>query len=120
MVFPEELRYSKDHEWVKVEGQKVTIGITDHAQKELGDIVFLEIAKKVGDTVKKHDTFGTVESVKTLSDIYAPVAGKVVEVNSALADSPEMINEEPYGKAWMIKIEMADTGDLKDLMSSKE
>jgi glycine cleavage system H protein len=120
MNFPDELRYSKEHEWVRVEGKVATVGITDHAQKELGDIVFLEIRKKVGETVQQGEAFGTVESVKTLSDVYAPVAGKIVEINSALSDAPESVNEEPYGKAWMVKLEVANPGELEALMSAKQ
>jgi glycine cleavage system H protein len=120
MNFPEELRYSKEHEWARVDGNVVAVGITDHAQKELGDIVFLEIAKKVGDVVRKGETFGTVESVKTLSDIYAPVSGKIVEINGPLADTPEAVNEEPYTKAWMVKIEMSNPAELGEMMSSNE
>jgi glycine cleavage system H protein len=120
MVFPEDLRYSKEHEWVRVEGKIATVGITDHAQHELGDIVFLEIVKKAGDTLKREDTFGTVESVKTLSDIYAPVSGKLVEVNAPLSDSPELVNEDAYGRAWMVKIEMSNPDELNELMGAKE
>jgi glycine cleavage system H protein len=116
MNFPGELKYTKTHEWVRVEGNIVTVGISDHAQHELGDIVFLEVSRAVGSIVKKGDSFGTVESVKTLSDIYAPVSGKVVEVNKSLSDSPEAVNEDPYGKAWMIKIELSDAAELGALL----
>jgi glycine cleavage system H protein len=116
MNFPSELKYTKTHEWVRVEGNIATIGISDHAQHELGDIVFLEVARAVGSVLKKGDSFGTVESVKTLSDIYAPVSGKVIEINKSISDSPESVNEDPYGKAWMVKIEMSDTAELTLLM----
>jgi glycine cleavage system H protein len=122
MNFPAELKYTKTHEWVRIEGNVATIGITDHAQHELGDIVFLEVSRAVGVAVNKGDSFGTVESVKTLSDIYAPISGKVVEVNKGLSDSPEAVNDDPYGKAWMIKIEMSDAseaGALLDVESYK-
>lgn len=118
MNFPGELKYTKTHEWVRVEGNTVTVGISDHAQHELGDIVFLEVSRAVGSTVKKGDSFGTVESVKTLSDIYAPVSGKVVEVNKSLSDSPEVVNEDPYGKAWLIKIELSDAAELGALLDA--
>jgi glycine cleavage system H protein len=116
MNFPGELKYTKTHEWVRVEGNTVTVGISDHAQHELGDIVFLEVSRAVGSTVKKGDSVGTVESVKTLSDIYAPVSGKVVEINKGLSDSPELVNEDPYGKAWLVKIELSDAAELGALL----
>lgn len=119
MEFPEGLKYSKEHEWVLVEGQTATIGITEYAQEELGDIVFVELPE-VGAKAVKDDPFGAVESVKAVSDVYAPVSGTVLEVNDALPDSPETINEDPYGDGWMIKVEMSDPDDLKDLMSSDE
>jgi glycine cleavage system H protein len=116
MNFPAELKYTKTHEWVRVEGNVATIGITDHAQHELGDIVFLEVSRAVGAAISKGDSFGTVESVKTLSDIYAPISGKVIEVNKGLSDSPEAVNDDPYGKAWMIKIEMSDASEVGALL----
>ena len=119
MEFPEDLKYSKEHEWVLVEGNVATVGITDYAQDQLGDIVFVELPA-VEDKVSKEDAFGVVESVKAVSDIYAPVSGKVVEINDDLADTPEMINEDPYGDGWMIKIEMNDPEELQDLMSAAE
>ncbi len=119
MEFPEDFKYSKEHEWVLVEGNVATIGITDYAQDQLGDIVFVELPA-IGDKVSKEDAFGVVESVKAVSDIYAPVSGKVLEVNDDLPDNPEMINEDPYGDGWMIKIEMSDVDELQDLMSSTE
>lgn len=105
MSLPKEYRYSEEHEWVKVEGEKIRIGITDFAQSELGDIVFVELPE-VGDEIEADEPFGSVESVKTVSELYAPVSGKVVEVNEELEDSPELVNESPYEKAWMIIVEL--------------
>jgi glycine cleavage system H protein len=119
MEFPEDLKYSKEHEWVLVEGSVATVGITDYAQDQLGDIVFVELPA-VGDKVSKEDAFGVVESVKAVSDIYAPVSGKVVEVNDDLPENPEMLNEDPYGDGWIIKIEMNDLEELQDLMTAAE
>lgn len=119
MNIPAELKYSKDHEWVKVEGDRVTIGITDFAQESLGDIVFVELPS-VGDTVEAEETFGVVESVKTASDLYAPVSGEVVEVNDEPVDSPEAVNQDPYGKGWMIVLEISDPSQLDNLMSADE
>jgi len=119
MEFPEDLKYSKEHEWVLVEGDVATIGITDYAQEQLGDIVFVELPA-VGDKASKDEAFSVVESVKAVSDVYAPVSGKVLEVNDDLPDSPEMLNEDPYGDGWMVKIEMSDKTDLDDLMTSAE
>ncbi len=119
MEFPEDLKYSKEHEWVLVEDNVATVGITDYAQDQLGDIVFVELPA-VGDKVSKEDAFGVVESVKAVSDIYAPVSGKVLEVNDDLPDNPEMVNEDPYGDGWMIKIEMNDPEELQDLMTAAE
>jgi glycine cleavage system H protein len=119
MEFPEGLLYSKEHEWVLVEGAIATIGITEYAQEELGDVVYVELPE-VGEKVVKDDPFGAVESVKAVSDIYAPVSGTVLEVNDVLPDSPETINDDPYGDGWMIRVEMNDKDDLKDLMSPEE
>lgn len=119
MTVPSELKYSKDHEWVKVEGNTVTIGITEYAQNELGDIVFVELPE-VDDEIEVGDTFGSVESVKTVSELYAPVAGKVTETNDELEDSPEFVNESPYEKAWMVKVEISDESQLDDLMSADD
>lgn len=119
MNTPKELRYSEEHEWVKVEGEKVRIGITDFAQSELGDIVFVELPE-VGDEVKADDPFGSVESVKTVSELYAPISGKVVEVNEDLDDSPEFVNESPYEKAWMIVIEPSDAKEVDNLMTAEQ
>jgi len=108
---PEELQYTRSHEWVRTEGDTATIGITDHAQDELGDIVFVELPEE-GVTFDAGDSFGTVESVKAVSDLYTPVGGEVVEVNEALSDSPEKINEDPYGEGWIVKIQVSGKGDL--------
>jgi len=119
MEFPKELRYSREHEWVAVEENIATIGITDYAQDQLGDIVYVELPE-VGTQVTKDEAFGVVESVKAVSDIYAPVSGTVTEVNVGLPDSPETINEDPYGDAWMIRVEMSDPAELEDLMKAAE
>jgi glycine cleavage system H protein len=108
---PEELQYTKSHEWVRTEDDTATIGITDYAQEELGDIVFVELPEE-GATFEAGDSFGAIESVKAVSDLYAPVGGEVVEVNEALNDNPEKINEDPYGDGWMIKLSVSDEGDL--------
>ncbi|PTM57541.1 glycine cleavage system protein GcvH [Desmospora activa] len=117
MNLPKELRYSDEHEWVKQEGNKVRIGITDFAQSELGDIVFVELPE-VGAELEANSPFGSVESVKTVSELYAPVSGKVVEVNGDLEDSPENVNEAPYESGWMIVVEITDTADLDKLMDA--
>jgi len=119
MEFPEGLLYSKEHEWVLVEKNSATIGITEFAQEELGDVVYVELPE-VGEKIVKDDPFGAVESVKAVSDIYAPVSGTVLEINDVLPDSPETINDDPYGDGWMIRVEMDDKDDLKDLMSHEE
>jgi glycine cleavage system H protein len=108
---PEDLQYTKSHEWVRIEGDTATIGITDHAQDELGDVVFVELPEE-GDTFDAGESFGTVESVKAVSDLYAPVGGEVVEVNSALENAPENINEDPYGEGWIVKLRTKDEADL--------
>lgn len=119
MSIPKELRYSEEHEWVKVEGDKVRVGITDFAQHELGDIVFVELPE-VGSEVTSNEPFGSVESVKTVSELYAPVSGKVVEINEELSDSPEFVNESPYEKAWMIVIELSNTSELDELLTAEQ
>lgn len=119
MSLPNELRYSEEHEWVKEEGGNVRIGITDFAQSELGDIVFVELPE-VGDEVTANEPFGSVESVKTVSELYAPISGKVVEVNEDLSDSPEFVNESPYEKAWMIVVEPSNAGELDELMTAEQ
>ncbi|WP_018921877.1 glycine cleavage system protein GcvH [Salsuginibacillus kocurii] len=119
MNLPKELKYSEEHEWVKEEDGKVRIGITDFAQSELGDIVFVELPEE-GDEVEADEPFGSVESVKTVSELYAPVTGKVVEINEDLEDSPEFVNESPYEKAWMIVVEPSDKSEFDELMSAEE
>ncbi|HLR09464.1 MAG TPA: glycine cleavage system protein GcvH [Bacillota bacterium] len=119
MDLPKELLYSKEHEWVKKENGKVRIGITDFAQDELGDVVFVELPE-VGDELEVDEPFGSVESVKTVSELYAPVSGQVVEINEALEDSPEFVNESPYDKAWMIVLEVADESELDNLLSADQ
>lgn len=117
MALPNDLKYSEDHEWVKVDGNTVTIGITDFAQGELGDIVFVELPED-GDEMTKGESFGSVESVKTVSELYAPLNGKIVEVNEELEDSPELVNESPYEEAWMVKVELEDTSQLDNLLDA--
>jgi len=119
MDFPEGLKYSKEHEWVLVEDDVAIIGITEFAQGELGDIVFVELPE-VGEKISKDDPFGSLESVKAVSDIFAPISGTVVEINDDLKDNPETINEDPYGDGWMIKVQMTDMDELKGLMSSED
>ena len=119
MSTPKDLRYSEEHEWVKLEDGKVRIGITHFAQSELGDIVFVELPQ-VGDEIKTDDPFGSVESVKTVSELYAPVSGKVIEVNADLEDSPEFVNESPYDKAWMVVVELSDASELDNLMTAEQ
>lgn len=119
MEIPKELRYSREHEWVAVEEGIATIGITDYAQEQLGDVVYVELPE-VGAQVMKDEAFGVVESVKAVSDIYAPVSGTVTEINVPLPDSPETINEDPYGDAWMIRVEMSDLEELDELMTAAQ
>ncbi|MCH6269643.1 MULTISPECIES: glycine cleavage system protein GcvH [Neobacillus] len=119
MSTPKELRYTEEHEWVKNEGSLVRIGITDFAQHELGDIVFVELPE-VGDEINAGEPFGSVESVKTVSELYSPVSGKVVEINEDLNDNPEYVNESPYEKAWMIVVEVSNSGELDELMTAEQ
>ncbi|HEY4754711.1 MAG TPA: glycine cleavage system protein GcvH [Ignavibacteriaceae bacterium] len=118
MKVPENLRYTKDHEWILVEGKTGTIGITDYAQGELGDVVFVDIDPNLKE-IEKGQSFGTIEAVKTVSDLFAPCNGKVLEINSALGNSPEIVNSDPYGAGWMVKIEIQNLDELKDLLDSK-
>jgi glycine cleavage system H protein len=115
MTYPENFKYTKEHEWVLVEGGQGTIGITDHAQNELGDIVFVDLPK-VGVTIAKGQTFGSVESVKAVSDIYAPVSGEVIEINAALATTPETLNSDPHGAAWLIKVKLSHPSEVSELL----
>jgi len=114
--FPEELRYAEDHEWTKPQGDTVVVGISDYAQDQLGDIVFVELPQ-VGDTFAKGDEFGTVESVKAVSELYMPIGGEVVAVNTALEDAPELVNNEPYTGGWMVEVKSSDAGELDALMA---
>ena len=117
MNVPENLKYTKDHEWIKVEGNVGTIGVTDFAQGELGDIVYIDIAPDIAE-MTMGESFGTIEAVKTVSDMYAPVTGKVVELNTKLNDEPQLVNTDPYGAGWIIKVELADVSQLNDLLDA--
>ena len=119
MNFPENLKYTKDHEWIRVEGNEVVIGITDFAQGELGDIVYVEIETE-GDTIDKEAVFGTVEAVKTVSDLFMPVTGKILSFNKELEKEPEAINKDPYGKGWMIRVQMSDATEVNGLLSAAD
>lgn len=119
MNIPQNLRYTKDHEWIRVEGNEAYIGITDYAQGELGDIVFIEI-ETLDESLEKEEVFGTVEAVKTVSDLFMPVSGKVIEVNPKLEDSPELVNKDPYGDGWMIKIQVLKSEEVSELLSPEE
>ena len=119
MNFPENKKYTKDHEWVRVEGNEVVIGITEFAQSELGDIVYVEIETE-GDTIDKEAVFGTVEAVKTVSDLFMPVSGKILAFNKDLESEPEAINKDPYGKGWMIRVQMTDASETNDLLSAAD
>lgn len=117
-LIPKELKYTEDHEWVKVEGDTAIVGITDHAQSELGDIIFIEFPE-INDIVERMEPFGTIEAVKTVADLFAPLNGKIVEINEALEDSPELVNSDPYGKGWIVKVSVDKLNQLNDLLSSK-
>jgi glycine cleavage system H protein len=119
MNIPENLKYTKDHEWIRIEGSQAYVGITDFAQGELGDIVFIEI-ETVGETLEKEEVFGTVEAVKTVSDLFMPVSGKVLEVNPNLEENPELVNSDPYGEAWMIKITVDKPEELSSLLTAAQ
>ncbi len=119
MNIPADLKYTSDHEWIRVEGDVAIVGVTDFAQGELGDVVFVEIETE-GEELDKGETFGTVEAVKTVSDLFMPVGGKVAEFNEALADEPELVNKNPYGEGWMVKIKIADATELDALISADE
>lgn len=118
MNIPSELKYTKDHEWVKVEGDVATIGITDFAQSELGDIVYVDV-DSLDDTLKVEEVFGSVEAVKTVSDLFMPLSGEVTEFNEGLEDEPELVNSDPYGKGWMIKIKVSDDSQLENLLDAE-
>ena len=119
MKVPEELKYTKDHEWVRVEGESVVIGVTDFAQKELGDIVYVDVDTE-GETIEKEEVFGSVEAVKTVSDLMMPVSGEIVAFNEALEDEPELVNTDPYGDGWMIKVLVSDFTELDSLLSANQ
>jgi glycine cleavage system H protein len=117
MTLPQELKYTKEHEWIKIDGTTGTVGITDHAQGELGDVVFVELPA-AGKAVKQGESFGTIEAVKAVSDLYAPVTGSITEVNAALNANPELVNKEPYGAGWMVKIKLANPDEVKGLLDA--
>ena len=116
---PEGLYYSKDHEWLRVEGETGTVGITDHAQNSLGDVVYVELPK-AGESFSAHDTFGSVESVKAVSELFLPVAGEITEVNESLSDEPEKVNSDPYGEGWMLRLKLSNRGEVDSLLSAAE
>lgn len=117
MNIPENLKYTKDHEWIRVEGDEAYVGITDYAQGELGDIVFIEIETE-GEELAKEEVFGTIEAVKTVSDMFMPIGGEVLEINEKLEESPEVVNKDPYGDGWLIKIKLADASELDELLDA--
>lgn len=119
MNFPANLKYTKDHEWIRLEGNEAYIGITDYAQSELGEIVYVDITTE-GETVEKEEVFGTIEAVKTVSDLFMPVSGDVLEVNAELEEKPELVNEDAYGKGWLIRIAVGETSELDELLSAAE
>ncbi len=118
-MYPDDYYYTKDHEWIKVEGEQATVGITDFAQKQLGDVVYVEMPEK-GTMLEFHQSLGVIESVKAVSDVYSPISGEVVELNSQLDDSPELVNQDPHGKGWIIRLKIKDEAELQKLMSSAE
>ncbi len=119
MNIPKELKYTKDHEWVKLDGDIAIVGVTDFAQGELGDIVYVEV-ETVGDTLDREEVFGTVEAVKTVSDLFSPLSGEIIEFNDSLESAPEKVNSDPYGEGWMVKIKMSDPNQASDLLSAEE
>jgi glycine cleavage system H protein len=119
MNVPGELKYTKDHEWIRIEGNLAYAGVTDFAQGELGDVVFVEI-ETVGETLKKEDVFGTIEAVKTVSDLFMPMSGEILEVNPLLEESPEVVNKDPYGKGWMVKIKISDPSEADELLTAEK
>ena len=119
MNLPVDLKYTKEHEWTKIEGNIATIGVTDFAQSELGDIAWLEMPE-VGDETKIGETFGTIEAVKTVEDLYAPISGKIIEINSELLDSPELVNDDPYGRGWIVKLEISNEAEIAKLLSADD
>lgn len=119
MSLPQDLKYTKEHEWVKVDGVTATIGITDHAQSELGDIIFVEFPD-IDQVIEKDEPFGTIEAVKTVADLFAPISGKVTEINENLEDSPESVNSDPYGEGWIVKVSIDNAGELDELMTPEQ
>ncbi len=119
MNIPNELKYTKEHEWIKVDGEEAYMGITDYAQGELGDIVFVEV-ETVGEQLDKEEVFGTIEAVKTVSDLFLPVSAEILEMNNKLEDSPDLINKDPYGEGWIVKIKLSNPEDVNDLMSAEK
>ncbi len=119
MNIPDNLKYTKDHEWIRMEGDVAWVGITDYAQGELGDIVFVEI-ETVGETLDRGEVFGTIEAVKTVSDVFLPVSGEILESNPALADTPELVNKDPYGEGWMIRMKVSNPAELDELMNAED
>lgn len=119
MNIPGELKYTKDHEWIRIEGKFAYVGVTDFAQGELGDVVFVEI-ETVGETLKKEEAFGTIEAVKTVSDLFMPMSGEILEVNPLLEESPDVVNKDPYGKGWMIKLKITEPAEADDLLSAEK
>tara|TARA_R100000789_G_scaffold59087_1_gene56866 strand:- start:154 stop:531 length:378 start_codon:yes stop_codon:yes gene_type:complete len=117
MNIPQELKYTKDHEWIKIEGDVATVGITDFAQGELGDIVYVEV-ETVNETLDREEVFGTVEAVKTVSDLFLPLTGEIIEFNETLEDEPELVNSDPYGKGWMVKIKFSEASEVEDLLDA--
>ncbi|MBN2729058.1 MAG: glycine cleavage system protein GcvH [Bacteroidales bacterium] len=118
MKIPDDLKYTQDHEWIRVDGEFAFVGITDFAQSELGDVVFVEV-ETVGEEIEKEDAFGTIEAVKTVSDMFMPVGGEIVEFNEKLQDAPDLINQDPYGDGWVIKVKMSDPSEINDLMDAE-
>ncbi len=119
MNFPEDLKYTKDHEWVRIDGEEAYVGITDYAQNELGEIVYVDVTT-LGETVAKEEVFGSIEAVKTVSDLFLPLSGEVVEFNEELNDSPELVNQDPYGKGWIIKLKVSDASEFDALLNTAE
>jgi len=117
MNFPDNLKYTKDHEWIRIEGETGTIGITEYAQGELGDVVFVELPP-VGKSVKQHETFGTIEAVKAVSDLYAPMSGSVTDVNAAVGATPDAVNKDPYGKGWLVKVKLSNSAESAELLDA--
>ncbi|TVQ87837.1 MAG: glycine cleavage system protein GcvH [Bacteroidetes bacterium] len=119
MNFPDDLKYTKDHEWIKADGDVATVGITDFAQNELGDIVYIEV-NTVGETLEQEETFGTIEAVKTVSDLFMPVSGEIIEFNEELEGSPDVVNQDPYGNGWIVKIKLSDPSELDALLDAEK